>query len=112
MIAKAIVYFDSPCIVACDAKCHKAWGKTNRPCTVPDPEEPDHFIWLADDELGEAPADPGTYEGRDAKPRTPDELLNKWCTRECERSTVTRQGELAQVPDFSKRVYNMPERHR
>lgn len=103
MLVKTINYFDVPCAVACDAKCHKAWGRNNRPRVILDPSNDDDYAYLTDDELGEAPADPGTYEGRDAKPRTPDELLNKWCTRECERSVITRQGELAQVPDFSKR---------
>jgi hypothetical protein len=56
----------------------------------------DDFAWLADGELGDAPADPGTYEGlaMEGKPATvtgPDDL-NRWCVRECERMSVSEPG--------------------
>jgi hypothetical protein len=65
------------------------------------------FAYLADGELGEAPAEPGTTEGSDCKPITPDERLNKWCCRECERSVKVEPGEDFELPDFTRRVYNI-----
>jgi hypothetical protein len=114
MIIKAITYFGQPCAVACDAKCNKAWGVNNRPRIRFD--EDDDFAYLADGELGDAPADPGTYEGGCAKPTHPSERLNKWCVRECERSTLapkdpSKPGELVELRDFSERRYNMPWKH-
>lgn len=114
MIARAVLYFGEPCLVACDAKCDKAWGINNRPRVEFDANDPDDYAFLPDHELGEAPADPGTYEGGVAKPCHPDARLNKWCARECERSVKARRSELftpADLPDYSKRVYNIPSLH-
>jgi hypothetical protein len=61
--------------------------------------------------LGEAPTDPGTYEGDDAKPVNKQFIPNKWCIRQCERCEMSHPGEWAKpltLPDFSKRVYNIP----
>jgi hypothetical protein len=66
------------------------------------------YAFLADGELGEAPADPGTAEGGHGKPRAPGERLNKWCCRECERSVKVEPGEDFELPDFTRRVYNLP----
>lgn len=112
MIAKAIIYFGQPVTVICDSKCSKAWGINNRPQIEFDPDDPDDTAYLADNEVGYAPSDPGTYEGGQGKPRTPDERLNKWCVRECERSCFVEQGKgIVEVRDFSKRRYNMPWKH-
>ena len=118
MISRNITFFGKSCTLACDAKCSKAWGHNNRPKIILGPEEwiaenvsVEDFVWLADDELGEAPEDPGTYEGGQAKPCTESERLNKWCARECERSEIVVVGEPVVLPDFSKRIYNIPERH-
>jgi hypothetical protein len=111
MIAKAIFYFENPCAVACDARCDKAWGINSRPKIEFDPEEPDDYAYKSDRELGLAPVDPGTYEGGHGKPQHPDERLNKWCVRECERSAMGEQGELIVLRDFSRRRFNMPWRH-
>ncbi len=112
MIFKRITYFGQSAAVACDARCDKAWGRNNRPCIELAPDDPDDTAYLADGELGIAPADPGTYEGGDAKPRTPAERLNKWCVRECERCRMTPpDGALTELPDFSTRQYNMPWKH-
>lgn len=134
MIAKAVRYFGQPCILICDAKCRKAWGINNRPqIYVGDPaqevygygfkrevpqgvydqiiDENDTF-YLSDDELGEAPIDPGTYEGGHAKPQTPEQRLNKWCARECERSKLIDDKDAPEdftLPDFSQRLYNMSQ---
>lgn len=109
MIAKAITYFGKPCAVACDAQCSKAWGINSRPRINFD--DNDDFAYYADHELGIAPADPDTYEGGQGKPEHPDERLNKWCVRECERSRLGELGELIVLDDFSKRLYNQPHKH-
>lgn len=111
MIIKAVLYFGQPCALVCDARCEKAWGINSRPQVRFDDE--DDTAYLADDELGIAPEDPGTYEGGRAKPVRPEERLNKWCARECERS-VKFSGETPEdivLPDFSRRRYNQPWRH-
>jgi hypothetical protein len=99
--------------VACDRRCDKAWGINNRP-RVDLSSDPDDYAFLADSELGTAPADPGTYEGGCAKPSSPDEFPQKWCVRECERSVMSMPGEWdrpIEVPSFENRDYNMPHLH-
>lgn len=106
-----IPFFNEPMKVCCDGNCRKAWGINNRP-KVQLSADVDDFAWLADDELGNAPADPGTYEGGDAKPHGPSSFPNKWCVRECERCEKSAVGE-SHLPisprDFSVRVFNMPQ---
>lgn len=75
--------------VACDERCHKAWGQENRPSEI---GEDGNLCWLADHELGLAPVDPGTAEGGDRKPVDRKGIPNKWCVRQCERCTMTRLG--------------------
>jgi hypothetical protein len=99
--------------VACDEQCQKAWGVDLRP-RVQLSDDQNDFAFLADGELGEAPADPGTYEGGDAKPSSSQQFPNKWCVRQCERCAITPLGSPETplvLPDFSQRVYNMPSRH-
>ena len=114
MIKKEINY-GGPVTAVCDGKCDKAWGHNNRPKVYlhPDGEDgdPDDFYYLPDHELGEAPEDPGTYEGGHGKPVGDDDLMNKWCVRECERSGTFGHnygGVRRDYPphDFSDRVYN------
>jgi hypothetical protein len=88
--------------LVCDGKCEKAWGRNSRPEIQLDENDPDDTVYLADDELGTAPEDPGTYECDCPKPREASELLNKWCCRECERSSIIQH----QLKDFSVRRYN------
>lgn len=110
-ITKEVIAFGSPRTIACDAKCDKAWGHNNRPKIDFDDDNPDDYAYLPDQELGTAPADPGTYEGFQAKPTREADRLNKWCFRECERSvSVERGGARSVLPDFSKRFYNIPSR--
>ena len=77
-----VIYFGQKVTVTCDRKCNKAWGASSRP------KNKGGFD-MSDDEFGEAPQDPGTYEGGHAKPLSPDAFPNKWCVRECERCTHT-----------------------
>ncbi len=105
MIQKSIVYFDQPAVISCDANCRRAWGINTRP-RVQLSDEVDDYEFKADGELARAPIDPGTYEGRDAKPRDEYQRLNRWCCRECERCVMTKPGEPVVLPDFSKRVKN------
>lgn len=126
MIHKNIIYFGKPCVLACDAQCHKAWGINNRPrvymhdptLTVypndehhypPDMDEynGDDYAYLADGELGDAPIDPGTTEGFQPKPTEPEERLNKWCARECERSDIADTLDDIELDDLSIRLYNI-----
>lgn len=89
--------------VVCDRQCCKAWGRDMRPCeTLSD----DDFAYLSDHELGVAPVDPGTYEGTDTKPKSPDDFPNKWCVRQCERCTMAELGAPVAVKTFEQRVYN------
>lgn len=119
-------YFWEPIVLACDGNCGKAWGGSNRPrlyrtvngtyeqvedsfdeSVVPDGDD---FCYLADDELGEAPADPGTYEGIpwEGKPAfAQDDKHNKWCARACERCEMESSLEDVELHDFTKRLYNI-----
>lgn len=108
---KVIKYFSQNTKVDCDRKCNKAWGINNRPKDQLSDNE-DDYEWLSDDELPEAPEHPGTWEGRDTKPKTPDLFPNKWCVRECERSVLSDMGKFNDpvLEDFSKRVPNLHSR--
>ncbi len=64
-----ITFLGQKCILSCDGDCEHAWGNN----------------WHGDKEET-APVDPGTYEGGHAKPT--DKTHNKWCARECERSSI------------------------
>ena len=110
---KEIIYFGQKTKVVCDEKCNKAWGLSARP-RVQLSDDEDDCCWLADGELGEAPADPGTYEGGHGKPYSPVDAPNKWCVRECERCKMSERGkydEPLRLEDWSKRVYNQPYKH-
>lgn len=130
MIVKSGIYFDQPIILACDAKCHKAWGSADRPrvycqeqppvirrgdfegSDFPDDESLnlDDYAFLADHELPDAPIDPGSSEGDEGKPRAPEQRLNKWCARACERSRIVDDKfpvKDFELPDFSQRRYNI-----
>lgn len=120
MISRPILFFGQPCTLACDARCHKAWGGSQRPRlyraasgaynlpkdAVDEPPDENDYVYLSDGELGEAPALPGTWEGEHTKPQAPEERLNKWCARECERSELVDLGEPVVLPDFTQRHYN------
>jgi hypothetical protein len=110
MHTKQITFSAKKTTMVCDGKCHKAWGISQRQKVVFDPSEPDDFAWLADDELGEAPAAPGTYEGGHSKPDGPHDM-NKWCARECERSAMFSPGEEVKPRDLTRRQYNQPWKH-
>lgn len=106
-----ITYFGQKAKVACDAKCDKAWGVIARPKVVIDELDDDDFYFLADNELGTAPKDPGTYEGGDGKPNSPDKFPNKWCVRQCERCALSDPGMHdadLDLPDWSIRNFNKP----
>lgn len=130
MISKSGTYFGQPIIIACDAKCHKAWGSIRPRVYLDDPTgkvygdgftdspypdddetiDVDNWAQLADDELPDAPDDNGWTEGDEAKPRAPEERLNKWCARQCERSCIVDDKfpvKDFELPDFSQRFYNI-----
>lgn len=106
LLKKDIMYCAQDAVLACDGKCEKAWGINVR-ARVDLGSDPDDYYWPADSELGDAPADPGTYEGGHGKPDAEHKLESKWCARECERSGLYKPGEPVVLRDFSKRVYNI-----
>lgn len=106
---KIITYMGQAAKVACDEKCNKAWGINNRPYNQLSEADDDTEL-LSDDELGEAPEDPGTYEGGHAKPINKQGIPNKWCVRECERCVMSNPGEShlpLELKDFSIRRRNI-----
>jgi len=112
MLAKEISFFGKPCLLICDGKCEKSWGINNRPRNMlledeNDDNYDDDYEYLADDELGIAPEDPGTYEGECAKPCCDEDKLNKWCGRECERSDIIDLKR--KMTDLTKRYSNIPK---
>lgn len=107
-----ITYFGQKAKVNCDGNCQKAWGINQRPYIQLSDNEND-IAWLADDELDNAPDDPGTYEGGYGKPASAKFFPNKWCVRECERCAMSKPGEWNLpliVKDYSKRRYNLNSR--
>ncbi len=111
MIAKLIRAYGMPMVVACDAQCDKAWGITERPKERLSDDE-DDVVFLADGELGTAPAESSTTEGGIGKPQTPEDRLNRWCFRACERSQSSAEMQaLVTLPDWSKRRHNQPWKH-
>jgi hypothetical protein len=106
---KTIQWMGHPMLLACDGNCNKAWGVMSRP-KLKLSADPDDVAYLADGELGDAPADPGTYEGGCAKPASPDSM-NKWCARECERSDMAPTADKLALPDYSARMFNQPWKH-
>jgi hypothetical protein len=99
-------------VLICDAKCDKAWGINGRPHVQLSDDE-DDYESLADSELGEAPGPGetvGVSEGSDMKPATIPQRLNRWCARECERSSMPGYNQPFELKDYSKRVPNMPHR--
>ena len=110
MHTKQILYLGQQMLLACDGKCNKAWGITKRPKEQLGADV-DDVAYLADGELGDAPAFPGTYEGGWTKPRDPGGM-NKWCSRECERSAIANNAKALTLPDWSRRAVNQPWKHK
>jgi hypothetical protein len=110
MQTKKVMMFGQLATLVCDANCGKAWGFSKRPKVSFDPACDDDIAYLADDELGFAPGDPGTYEGGCAKPTSPT-LMNRWCSRQCERCDVVRPGQEPEPRSFAVRLFNQPWKH-
>jgi len=83
-----IVFCGNDVLLVCDEKCNKAWGISSREKFWFSEDEDDDYEFLADPELGDAPEDPGSYEGGEGKPVDLNDRHNKWCARECERSAL------------------------
>lgn len=110
MYKKQVQAYGEQRIIGCDGKCNKAWGVICRPIVDLDGKGEDNHYLLGDDDLGEAPEDPGTYEGGDGKPfdAQSGEDMNRWCFRQCERCEDCKVGEELQLKDWSKKRYNKP----
>lgn len=106
-----IVYFGKKVIVCCDGNCKKAWGVNSRP-RIPLSDIEDDYWALPDNQLGEAPADPGTYEDGHAKPLDASHFPNKWCVRQCERCERSESASIQPEPHrWTHGEYNMPWLH-
>lgn len=108
-----IQFCGAPMKIACDEKCHKAWGMNERP-KIQLSDNEDDYCYLADGELGTAPESSPHLCCDEDKPRGKSEIPNKWCANECERCAMSEYGRSAEplaLTDFSKRTYNMPYAH-
>jgi hypothetical protein len=116
LIHKEITFCGQPAFILCDGKCDKAWGINNRPKVVLTEGDDDDYYYVPDGALGVAPEDPGTYEGFDGKPSQRDgpNRMNKWCSRECERSIFLnpRTDAFERPKNFNRRVFNRHDRQR
>ncbi|MBP1309209.1 hypothetical protein JOD82_002229 [Paenibacillus sp. 1182] len=109
MITKEVTAFGMKVMIGCDAKCDRAFGINGRPKEQLS-DDPDDYAFLSDDKAGVAPESGKTKivsEGGDMKPVKPEERLNRWCCRECERCEMGAIGEEIWLKDWSKPVYNM-----
>jgi hypothetical protein len=61
---------------------------------------------LTDSEVDDAQKCAGTWESGHGKPQSADEAPNKWCVRECERSTLIGDNDVLAIDDFDKPVFN------
>lgn len=109
MFTKTIQWMGRTLLLACDGNCGKAWGISQRP-KLSLSDDPDDVAYLSDGELGDAPVAPGTHEGGFTKPHSP-KGMNKWCSRECERSDMASTAAQLKLPDFSARLFNQPWKH-
>lgn len=118
MLQREIVFFGRPVTLACDGRCDKAWGINGRPRTALS-ADPDDHVFIGDSELGTAPPPGetvGLSEGGHMKPSATaldaadSDQLNKWCTRECERSVLTKPGEAVVLPNMARPRPNIPRR--
>jgi len=107
---KEIIFAGKKCSVACDGKCSKAWGINLRPRKYFDEDSPDDYVWLSDDELGDAPDNPESYKDGQGKPQCRKDRLNKWCVRECERSQLETVGVEMILPDLTNPSPNIKSR--
>lgn len=105
-----ISFSSQPVWVGCDGQCNKAWGISDREREQMSADEEDYAL-LADDELGEAPALSSWWEDTDNKPVSVALFPNKWCVRACERCVMFNNRQDLELPDFSRRLYNMPWLH-
>jgi len=113
MLVKLITAYGKRMRLMCDGRCDKAWGINERPRKMLSDDQGD-YVFIADQDLGDAPADPGTTEGFQGKPSATPLLdaaqMNKWCFRQCERSEAAEEGERVVLPDMSNPSPNMPQR--
>jgi hypothetical protein len=104
MITKSILAYGKRLTLACDGRCDKAWGINGRERRMLT-SDPDDYVFVADGDLGTAPACTGVWEGGDGKPSavplTDGSAMNRWCLRECERSDSFEEGEAVSAPDMS-----------
>jgi hypothetical protein len=117
VLIKTISWFGRQARVACDGCCDKAWGINGRPSKALSADE-DDYVFVGDDDLGIAPGPGktvGISEGGHTKPSAtalPDvesDRLNKWCSRECERSVIVEGDAEIRLPDMAHPRPNIPQ---
>ena len=77
-----ITFFGQPMGVGCDGRRDLAVGIN---WCNDDGEIDELEIRRAGKTLAQVRADPDSWEGEDAKPRSDKEFPNKWCVRQCEQ---------------------------
>jgi hypothetical protein len=116
LLTTEITYFRKPCLVVCDQKCTKAWGHNGgRPELSRDEDDEDNVVWLGDNEVDLAPESgiiEGIIAGEGGRPTEPPQKHNRWCVRECERSSIIDPGQPIACADWTQRIYNQPWKHR
>lgn len=117
LLSKQITFFGQAAMIACDGRCHKAWGISGRPKTKLS-DDPDDFVYVGDQALGKAPLPGETVgysEGGDIKPSatslTDGEDMNRWCARECERCVMVKPSEVPRLPDLEYPAANKRPRY-
>ncbi len=85
LIIKRITYFGKDTLLICDGDCHHAYGCNGGRFRGNDEGHTDEYMSA---NFGKSPKDPGTYEGVERKGKPINRRMNKWCARECERSTI------------------------
>lgn len=116
MIQKQILFCGNETIMACDGRCDKAWGINGRPKVMLSENE-DDYVYKPDSELGTAPGpgetdclEEGGHLKPSATPITDARLMNKWCARECERSSMFDPGKPVLLRDLDHPEPNIPRR--
>jgi len=116
MLTKEVRFFGNQVVLACDGRCDKAWGINGRPVVLLSGDDDDN-IHIPDSALGVAPAPGNTViltEGFGCKPSAEPlaavACMNRWCTRECERSCIFGLSDALELRDLENPRPNIPGR--
>lgn len=93
LLITKVLFHNVPGFIICDGRCDKAWGIEARSKIMLSDEDEDDYYFLPDSALGAAPDVSGNTEGDHDKPN--NRKHNKWCARQCERSTMVELSHFA-----------------